>query len=166
MDSARPPKIPGWIRRRSNSIPWCISFRFILSLRAWRYYLFHALGMKAFLAFPGVLSRLCEWITVWIAWLCFQGYDFIYIHCVSNENFAVTVKCFTFVSLVCRGVHISYVEIICKRRRSLIPAVVANLPADELFAGVRNPELIRILKFFLWYHGIKQLKILRLFQAC
>ena len=34
-------------------------------------------------------------------------------------------------------------ESICKRR-SLIPAVVANLPADELFAGVRSPELKRI----------------------
>ena len=79
----------------------------------------------------------------------FNGTDLIHLHCVSNENFAVTVKGFTFVSLVCREVHISYVENICKRRRSLVPVVVANLPADELFAGVRSPELIRILKFFL-----------------
>ena len=79
----------------------------------------------------------------------FKGTDLICNHRVSNENFAVTVKGFTFVSLVCREVHISYVENICKRRRSLIPAVVANLPGDELFAGVRSPELIRILKFFL-----------------
>ena len=73
----------------------------------------------------------------------FKGTDLIYIHCVSNENFATTV------SLVCREVHVSYVENICKRRRSLFSAVVANLPADELFAGVRGPELIRILKFLL-----------------
>ena len=79
----------------------------------------------------------------------FKGTNLIYIHCVSNVNFAVTVKGFTFISLVCREVHVSYVENICKRRRSLIPAVVANLPVDELFAGVRRPELIRILKFFL-----------------
>ena len=82
----------------------------------------------------------------------FKGTDLIYIHCVSNENFAVTVKGFTFILLVCREVHISYVENICKRRSltaALIPAVVANLPADELFAGLRSPELIRILKFFL-----------------
>ena len=79
----------------------------------------------------------------------FKGTDLIYIHCVSNENFVVTVKGFTFVSLVCREVPISYVENICKRRRSLIPAVVANLRADELFVGVRGPELIRILNFFL-----------------
>ena len=78
----------------------------------------------------------------------FKSTDLIYIHCVSKENFAITVKGFTYVSLVCREVHISYVENICKRR-SLFPAVVGNLPADELFAGVRSPELIRILKFFL-----------------
>ena len=78
----------------------------------------------------------------------FKNTDLIYIHCVSNENFAVTVNSFTFVSLVCREVHVSCVESICKRRRYLIPAVVANLPADEFFAGVRSPELIRILKFF------------------
>ena len=76
----------------------------------------------------------------------FKGTDLIYIHCVSNENFAVTVG-FTFVSLVCREVHISYVVNICKLRRSLIPAVVANLPVDKLFAGVGSPELIQI--FFL-----------------
>ena len=79
----------------------------------------------------------------------FKGTDLIYIHCVSNENFAVTVKGFTFVSLVCRKEHISYMENICNRRRSLIPTVVANLPADELFAEVRGRELLRILKFFL-----------------
>ena len=79
----------------------------------------------------------------------FKGTDLICNHCVSNENFAVTVKGFTFVSLVCREVHTSYVENICKRRRSLIPEVFANFPAEELFAGVRIPQLIRILKFFL-----------------
>ena len=78
----------------------------------------------------------------------FKGTDLIYIHCVSNENFATTVKGLTFVSLVCREVHISYVENICKRR-SLSLAVLANLPADKLFAGARGPELIGILKFLL-----------------
>ena len=48
----------------------------------------------------------------------FKGTDLIYIHCISNENFPVTVKDFTFVPLVCREVHISNVESICKQRRS------------------------------------------------
>ena len=73
----------------------------------------------------------------------FKSTDLTYIHCVSKENFAITVKGFTYVSLVCREVHISYVESICERR-SLIPTVVANSPVDKLFAGVRSPELIQI----------------------
>ena len=36
----------------------------------------------------------------------FKDTDLIYSQCVSNENFGVTVKGFTFVSLVCREVHI------------------------------------------------------------
>ena len=44
-----------------------------------------------------------------------KGIGLIYIHCVSNENFAVTVKSFTFVSLDCRKEHISYVENMCNR---------------------------------------------------
>ena len=46
--------------------------------------------------------------------------------------------------MVCREVHISYVESMGEQRRGLIPAVVVNSPADELFDGVRSPVLIRI----------------------
>ena len=70
--------------------------------------------------------------------------DLVYIHYVSKENFDVTVKGFTCVSLVCQKVQKSCAESICERRRALIPAAVANSPADELFASVRSPVLIRI----------------------
>jgi len=40
----------------------------------------------------------------------FKSTKLVYIHCVSKENFAVAVKGFTCVSLVCREIHISYVE--------------------------------------------------------
>lgn len=91
----------------------------------------------------------CAFTLVWMNYLlncmasAFKSTDLIYIHCVSKENFAITVKGFTYISLVCREVHISYVESICERR-SLIPTVVANSPVDKLFAGVRSPELIQI----------------------
>jgi len=74
----------------------------------------------------------------------FEKSDLVYIHCVSKENFAVTVKGFTCISLACREVHLSYVESMDERRRGLIPAIVVNSPADELFAGVRSPVLVRI----------------------
>ena len=46
--------------------------------------------------------------------------------------------------MVCREVHISYVESMGEQRRGLIPVVVVNSPADEVFDGVRIPLLIRI----------------------
>ena len=46
--------------------------------------------------------------------------------------------------MVCREVHISYVESMGEQRRGLIPVVVVNSPVDELFDGVRSPLLIRI----------------------
>ena len=35
----------------------------------------------------------------------FKSTELVYIHCASKENFAVTVKGFTCVSLVCREIH-------------------------------------------------------------
>jgi len=66
----------------------------------------------------------------------FNSTELVYIPCVSKENFAVTEKGFTCVSLVCREIHISYVESMDERRRALVPVVVVHSPTDELFAGV------------------------------
>ena len=129
------------IRRRSNSIPWCILFNLILSLCMWHYHFFHALAMKPWHPFMFV------WINYRLNCMAsaFKSTDLIHMHCLSKENFAITVKGFTYVSLVCGEVHISCVESICKWRRSLISAVIANSPVDKLFAGVRSLiELIRI----------------------
>ena len=82
----------------------------------------------------------------------FKGTDLTYIHCFSNENFAVTVKDFTFVSLVCREVHISNGQQCGKHmqtKKISHPSGCCEFSSDELFAGERIPELIRILKFFL-----------------
>ena len=53
----------------------------------------------------------------------FKSTILVYIHCVS-KTFPIAVKGFT-----------CYVGNICKQRRALIPTVIANLPADKLFAG-------------------------------
>ena len=42
----------------------------------------------------------------------FSNTDLVYIYCVSKENFGVTLKGLTCVSLVCREVHVSYVDLI------------------------------------------------------
>ena len=77
----------------------------------------------------------------------FRSTDLVYIDYVSKEIFAVTMKGFTRVSLVCREVQITCAESTWERRRALISAAVVNSPADELFAGIRGPVLIRISSF-------------------
>ena len=75
----------------------------------------------------------------------FEENDLFYVHCISKENFSVTLKGFTCVSLVCSEIHVSfYIEQMDERRRALVPVTVENLAIDELFAGVRSPVLIRI----------------------
>ena len=73
--------------------------------------------------------------------------DLVYINYVSKEIFAITMKGFTRVSFVCREVQITCAESTWERRRALIPAAVVNSPADELFAGIRGPVLMRISSF-------------------
>ena len=85
----------------------------------------------------GVLSCLSEWITVWIAWLCFQGYWFNLCSLRFQWEFCHYSE--GFYSLVCREVHISYVENICKRRR--------NFAFTKNKLGWRNGRVIRVLEF-------------------
>ena len=121
--TARYRKIVAVARRRSNSIPWCTSFRPYVTSS------FIPRSRDQIMAcFHNCLNSVTP---------AFKSTDLVYNHYVSKENFAVTVKGFTCVSLICREVQMSCAENICERRRALIPA-------DELFAGVRSPLLIRI----------------------
>ena len=74
----------------------------------------------------------------------FENNELAYIHCVSKENFNNTLKGFTCVSLICREVHVSFVETMDERRRAVVPVTVENSSIDDLFSGVRSPVLIRI----------------------
>lgn len=74
----------------------------------------------------------------------FENNKLIYIHCVSKENFSVTLKGFTCISLICRDIHVSFLDSMDERRRALVPVTVENSTVDDLFAGVRSPVLIRI----------------------
>ena len=74
----------------------------------------------------------------------FKKAELVYIHCVSKENFSVTLKGFTCVSLICREAHVSYIENMSERRRCLVPDVVEDQPVDALFGGQSTPLLVRI----------------------
>ena len=71
----------------------------------------------------------------------FENNKLIYIHCVSKENFSVTLKGFTCISLICRDIHVSFLDSMDERRRAVVPVTVENSAVDDLFAGVRRLSL-------------------------
>ena len=74
----------------------------------------------------------------------FEQSELAYIHCISKEDFGVMLQGFSCVTLVCREVHVSYIESMDERRRALVPVVVENASIDEIFSEVRSPVLIRM----------------------
>ena len=88
-----------------------------------------------------MLSQLSEFCG-----FCFQEYRIS----LYSLHFQGEFSCFSegfylcFVGLSRSQVQIRCAESICQQRRALIPAAVASLPADELFAGVRSSVLIQI----------------------
>ena len=61
----------------------------------------------------------------------FKNVELLYVHCVSEEKFRVSLKGFTCVTLVCRETHVSYLESMSKRRCCLIPDVVENQSVEK-----------------------------------
>ena len=76
--------------------------------------------------------------------LAFKNLALLYIHCVSEEKFTVSVKGFTCVILLCRETHVSYLENMSERRHCLIPDVVENQSMDVLLEGRAAPLLVRV----------------------
>jgi len=74
----------------------------------------------------------------------FNNVELLYVHCVSEEKFSVSLKGFTCVTLACRETHVSYLENMCERRRCLIPDAVENQSVDVLLEGRAAPLLVRV----------------------
>ena len=80
----------------------------------------------------------------------FENNELAYIHCVSKENFGNTLKGFTCVSLICREVHVSFVETMDERRRAVVP-VTEFVYRWFIFRNKKSRADSN--QFFLWYHG-------------
>ena len=75
----------------------------------------------------------------------FKNLELLYIHCVSEENFSVSLKGFICVTLVCRETRVSYLENMSEQCCCLIPDVVENQSVDVLLEGRAAPFLVRII---------------------
>ena len=68
----------------------------------------------------------------------------LHVYCVSEEDFPVCPVGLSCVDLVCRQVHVSFVDKMEERRISLVPLSNGRLRVEEMFANVNNPVLISV----------------------
>ena len=69
----------------------------------------------------------------------------VYIHCVSKDDFLITLAHLSCVKLICREIHLSFIEKMNERRVALVPVVVDGRNIDDIFKDLKSPALIRIL---------------------
>ena len=83
----------------------------------------------------GALAMECSQTSRSSTSSAFENNELVYIHCVSKENFNVTLKGFTCISLICREIHVSFVDAMDERRIALVPVTAENSAVDDLFAS-------------------------------
>ena len=92
----------------------------------------------------------------------------VYVHCVSKDDFPVTLSHLSCVKLICREIHLSFVDKMNERRIALVPVVVDESKIDDIFKDIKSPALIRILSscdtevrliFLFSIYSSKQIKI-------
>ena len=69
----------------------------------------------------------------------------VYVHCVSKDDFPIGLAHFGCVKLICREIHLSFIDKMNETRVALVPFVVDETKIDEMFENVKSPALIRIL---------------------
>ena len=74
-----------------------------------------------------------------------QNFPLLFVHCVSKEDFPVRPLGLGCVHLVCRQVHVSFVDKMAERRVSLVPRSNGCVRVEDLFANANSPVLISLL---------------------
>ena len=67
------------------------------------------------------------------------------VHCVSKEDFIVHPLGLGCIDLVCRHVHLSFVDKMAERRISLVPHTNGRVDVEDLFGTTNSPVLISLL---------------------
>ena len=75
----------------------------------------------------------------------FKDISFIYVHCVSKDDFCVHVSGLEEVEVIFRMIHISFPDKFDERRVALVPTSIDNCSMDFLFNSRQSPALIRLI---------------------
>ena len=73
-----------------------------------------------------------------------QNCHMLYVHCISKENFIARPRDLSFMELVCREVHVSFLDKMAERRVALLPASNGRHNVDVLFASETTPALVSL----------------------
>ena len=68
----------------------------------------------------------------------------VYVYCVSEMDFPVSVVGIECVELICRQIHLSFVDKMNERRIALVPCSVSGVSIDSMFKNIRSPALVRV----------------------
>ena len=74
----------------------------------------------------------------------FQNSPLLYVFCVSKEDFPTRPIGLPCVNLVCRQVHVSFVNKMSERRISLVPLKNGRVGMEDVFSNVSSPVLISL----------------------
>ena len=93
---------------------------------------------------PWWQRRMSSFVTSYAKSLAFTFTRLVYVHCVSKENFSVSLKGFQCAKLTCKVIHVSYLENMSERRVCFLPKMIEENCVLQLFKDVRSPAMIRI----------------------
>lgn len=74
----------------------------------------------------------------------FQNSPLLYVFCVSKENFPTRPIGLPCVNIVCRQVHITFMNKMSERRISLVPLKNGRVGMEDIFSNVSSPVLISL----------------------
>ena len=74
----------------------------------------------------------------------FQNSPLLYVFCVSKEDFPTRPIGLPCVDLVCRQVHVSFINKMAERRIALVPVKNGRVGMEDVFSNISSPVLISL----------------------
>ena len=74
----------------------------------------------------------------------FKNYRLLYIHCVAKDDFEISLAYPACVKMICREIHVSFVDKMNERGVALVPRTVDERNVDDIFKDAASPVLICI----------------------
>lgn len=68
----------------------------------------------------------------------FKNYRLLYVHCVAKDDFEISLAYLACVKMICREIHVSFVDKMNERRVALVRRIVNECNVDDIFSNLQN----------------------------